>query len=160
MRCWFFLGAGKLGDQAVLWGKRIVNRSQLDDGARVGRTQLLTTQDPLHDPFHVYAHKFTVFVPASYRNSDAHRKALENLLRNARPAATQAHIEYVEPRFRIGFQSMIGFDSVVARYPAGVTLNETPLGRNSVLTAPPYKEGGPSLEIAKQSRIGTTTKLE
>jgi phage tail-like protein len=160
LRRWLFLGAGKLGDQAVLWGKRIVNRSQLDDGAQVGRTQLLTTQDPLRDPFHVYAHKFTVFVPASYRNSDAHRKALENLLRNARPASTEVHIEYVEPRFRIGFQSMIGFDSVVARYPAGVTLGETPLGRASVLTTPPYKEGGPSLEIGKQSRIGTTTKLE
>ena len=144
----------------MLWGKRIVNRSQLDANAQVERTQLRTTQDPWRDPFHFYAHKFTVFVPAAYRDSDPHRKALENLLRHARPASTQAHVEYVEPRFRIGFQSMIGFDSVVARYPAGVTLNETPLGRSSVLTAPPHKEGGPSLEIGKQARIGATTKLE
>jgi phage tail-like protein len=160
LRRWLFLGAGRIGDQAVLWGKRIVNRSQLHEGAQVGRSQLLTTQDPFRDPFHVYAHKFTVFVPASYRASDASRKALENLLRNAQPAATHAHIEYVAPRFRIGFQSTIGFDSVIARYPAGVTLNETPLGRGSVLTEPPHKQGGPSLEIGKQARIGTTTALE
>ena len=34
LRRWLFVGAGRLGDQAVLWGKRIVNRSQLDDTAR------------------------------------------------------------------------------------------------------------------------------
>lgn len=160
LRRWLFVGAGQLGDQAMLWGKRIVNRSQLDNGAQIGHTQLLTTQDPLRDPFHYYAHKFTVFVPARCRDSESQRKALENLLRAARPASTLAQIEYVEPRFRIGFQSMIGFDSVIGRYPAGVTLNETPLDRASVLTAPPHKEGGPSLEIGDQSRIGSTTKLE
>jgi hypothetical protein len=54
---------------------------------------------------------------------------------------------------------MIGFDSVIARYPAGVTLNQTPLGRASVLTPPPHKKGGPSIEVGNQSRIGATTRL-
>lgn len=160
LRRWLFLGVARLGDQAVLWGKRIVNRSQLDDTARTHRTQLLTAQDPLRDPFHVYAYKFSVFVPASFRASDTDRKALENILRNGRPAGTQAQLEYVEPRFRIGFQSMIGFDSVVGRYPAGVTLNDMQLGRATVLTAPPHKQGAPSLSVGEQSRIGTTTRLE
>jgi len=160
LRRWLFLGAGRLGDQAVLWGKRIVNRSQLDETAQVGHTQLITLPDPLRDPFHVYAHRFTVFIPASFRTSVPHRKALLSLIKNAQPAATQAQIEYVEPRFRIGIQSMIGFDSVIARYPAGVTLNQTPLGPASVLTAPPAKAGGPSLEIGTQSRIGSTAKLD
>ena len=160
MRRWLFLGAARLGDQAVLWGKRIVNRSQLDDTARTDRTQLLTAQDSLRDPFHVYAYKFSVFVPASFRSSDTDRKALENILRNGRPAGTQAQLEYVEPCFRIGFQSMIGFDSVVGRYPAGVTLNDMQLGRATVLTAPPHKQGGPSLAIGEQSRVGTTTRLQ
>ncbi|PWT82056.1 MAG: hypothetical protein C5B44_02785 [Acidobacteria bacterium] len=160
LRRWLFLGAGRIGDQAVLWGKRIANRSQLNDGAQLGRSQLRTIQDAFRDPFHYYAHKFTVFVPACYRATEANRKSLENLLRNSRPAATVAQIEYVEPCFRIGFQSMIGFDSVIGRYPGGVTLNETPLGRASVLTKPPHKQGGPSLEIGNQSRIGATTKLD
>jgi phage tail-like protein len=66
LRRWLFVGAARLGDQAVLWGNRIVNRSQLNEEARMDRSQLITTQDPYRDPFHVYAHKFTVFVPASY----------------------------------------------------------------------------------------------
>lgn len=160
LRRWLFLGAGHLGDQAVLWGKRIVNRSQLDEGAQVDRTTLLTIQDPYRDPFHYYAHKFTVFVPASIEKSEGQRKALENLLQTQRPAHTLSHVEFVAPRFRIGVQSMIGLDSVVGRYPEGVMLNQSALGRASVLTAPPYKQGGPSLEIGDQSRIGTTTKLE
>lgn len=160
LRRWLFLGAGRLGDQAVLWGKRIVNRSQLDSTAQTGRTQLRTSQDPLRDPFHLYAYKFSVFVPAFFRKSETARKALEGILRNGRPAATQAQLEYVEPRFRIGFQSMIGFDSVVGRYPAGVTLNGMQLGRATVLTAPPDKQGGPSMEIGEQSRIGSTTRLQ
>ena len=160
LRRWLFLGVGRLGDQAVLWGKRIVNRSQLGDTARTERTQLLTTQDPLRDPFHVYAYKFSVFVPASFRVSDTERKALENILRNGRPAGTQAQLEYVEPRFRIGFQSMIGFDSVVGRYPAGVTLNDTALGCGTVLTGPAHKRAGPSFAIGDQASIGTTTRLE
>jgi hypothetical protein len=99
-------------------------------------------------------------VPACYRKSETHRKALENLLRAGRPASTLAQLEYVEPSFRIGFQSMIGFDSVVGRYPSGVTLDKTPIGPASVLTAPPHKQGGPSMEVGNQSRIGATTRLE
>jgi phage tail-like protein len=160
LRRWLFLGAGRIGDQAVLWGNRIINRTPLNDGAQLGLSKLKTVQDPFRDPFHYYAHKFTVFVPACYRASEANRKSLENLLRASRPATTLSQVEFVEPRFRIGFQSMIGFDSVIARYPAGVTLDQTPLGRASVLTKPPAKQGGPSLEIGNQSRIGATTKLD
>jgi phage tail-like protein len=160
LRRWLFLDSGRLGDQAVLWGKRIMNRSQLNDGAQLDRTRLLTIQDPYRDPFHYYAHKFTVFVPAAIEKSEGQRKALENLLQSQRPAHTVSHVEFVGPRFRIGVQSMIGLDSVVGRYPEGVTLNQSALGGASVLTAPPYKQGGPSLEIGQRSRIGTTTKLE
>ena len=115
------MGEGRLGSQAVLWGKRIVARSQLDAGAQVSQTKLLTAQDPYRDPFHVYAHKFSVFVPACYGRSEQ-RRALENLLGAESPAHTLYRLEFVEPRFRIGFQSMIGLDSVVGRYPRHVTL--------------------------------------
>jgi phage tail-like protein len=158
LRRWLFVGAGRLGDQARLWGKRIANRTQLDEGARLGGTQLVTSQDPDRDPFHYYAHKFTVFLPARYGKCAAHRRALANLLRAGSPAHTRYDVEYVEPRFRIGVQSMLGFDAVVARLPQGVTLNETPLGRASILTSPPHEAGGPSFEIG-ESRIGTTTRL-
>jgi len=160
LRRWLFVGAGRLGDQAVLWGKSIVNRSQLDQNAQLDRTQLKTSQDPYRDPFHVYAHKFSVFVPSRYGCSETERKSLESLLKSESPAHTLAQVIYVEPRFRIGVQSLIGFDSVVARLPQGVTLEQTPLGVASVLTKAAHEQGGPSLEIGGDSRVGTTTRLE
>ncbi len=156
LRRWLELGVGRLGDQAVLWGKRIVNRSQLGEGARVGVTQLKATQDPLRDPFHVYAHRFTVFVPASAGKTPERRRALERLIARERPAHTQANVMYVEPRFRIGYQSMIGLDSVVASVPTeGVTLGETPIGPASVLGG-----GETTAQLVDSSRIGTTTVLD
>lgn len=161
LRRWLFVGAGRLGDQAALWGQRIVNRSQLGAGAQVGRTQLLLTQDPYRDPFHVYAHRFTVFVPARCGATDRQRKALENLLRGESPAQALGSIEYVRPRFRIGVQSMIGLDSVIGRLPEpGVTLSETRLGGDTILGGTPPNEGAPAWEVGKQGRIGTTTRLE
>jgi hypothetical protein len=78
-----------------------------------------------------------------------------------RPAHTQHQLIFVEPRFRIGFQSMIGLDSVVGRYPsAGITLNQTSLGAASLLSTAASKQGGPSFEVGNQSRVGTTTKLD
>lgn len=160
LRRWLFVGAGRLGSQAVLWGKRIVGRSQLDANAQVAETKLNVTQDPHRDPFHVYAHKFSVFVPACYRESESRRRSLENLLKSESPGHAQHQIVYVEPRFRIGFQAMIGLDSVVGRYPAGVTLDRSPLGKATVLTSPPGRGGPPGLSVGESSRVGTTTRLE
>jgi phage tail-like protein len=162
LRRWLFLNRGRLGEQARLWGERIVNRSRLASDtaaatAQLGASQLRTSQDPFRDPFHVYAHKFTVFAPANMARSAAARRGLERLVRSERPAHTAYQIVYVEPRFRIGIQSMIGFDSAVGSYPGGMTLSGTRLGRASVLG--PENAGGETLSVGKQARIGTTTRL-
>jgi len=134
LRRWLFLGLGRLHDQAVLWGRRVANRSQLGtQQAQVDETQLIHRQDPLRDPFHVYAHQFSIFVPARVGKDDRERKGLENLLKAESPAHTKWTIHYVEPRFRIGFQSMIGLDAVVGRYPSGIRLREAKLRNGTVL---------------------------
>ena len=159
LRRWLFLAQGRLGDSATLWGRQIVNRSQLDENAQAGVTRLDTTRDPLRDPFHVYAHRFSVFVPGCFVRSARHRKALELLLRADRPAHTVSQLVAVEPRFRIGIQSMVGLDSVVGRYPEGVTLDGQALGGDTVLGPAAHARGGPSLAIGQSSRVGTTTTL-
>jgi len=158
LRRWLFLGAGRLGDDAMLWGKRIINRSQLNSNGQVGVSQLLTTPDPFHDPFLAYSNKFTVFVPAQFWTSAQKRRGLINLLEAEKPAHTQYQIEYVTPRLRIGFQSMIGLDSVVGRYPSGVTLGQK-LGKDTILSGVPA-QGGPSFEIGRNARIGQGSKLD
>ncbi len=159
LRRWLFLGGGRLGDQAMLWGRRIVNRSQLNEGAQVGQTQLKTTQDPYRDSFHVYAHKFTVFVPARFGRSDKQRKSLENLLKAESPAHTQYQIEYVEPGFCIGVQSMIGFDAVIGRPSREITLDATALGSASLPAGPTHDQGGPTFQLGREGHIGITTRL-
>jgi hypothetical protein len=161
LRRWLLVGTAKLGEQAMLWGKSIVNRSRLGDGARVDQTQLITEQDPFRDPFHVYASTFTVFVPACIARDATARKGLENLLRDESPAHTRWHLELVEPRFRIGVQSMIGYDAVVGCYPEGkVTLDSTTLGRSTILGGAPELAGGPSMRVSSSARIGSTTMLK
>lgn len=160
LRRWLFVGTGRLSDDAVLWGKRIVNRSQLNTNAQASVSQLISTQDPLRDPFYVYAHKFSVFVPAACGKSPLQKRSLMNLLNSEKPAHTQYQLEFVEPRFRIGFQSMIGLDSVVGRYPEGVTLNTSELGSGTLLTSAPNARAGPSFSVGRQARIGSNTRLD
>jgi hypothetical protein len=159
LRRWLFVGAGKLDDQAVLWGESIVNRSKLDKNAQTNVTQLKTVPDPVRDPFMVYAHKFTVFIPACHGRTEGERRSFESMVRRESPAHTSFDVRYVEPRFRIGIQSMIGLDSVIGQYPQSLTVDGTRLGPGSVLGTPPDKAGGPSFEIGG-SRIGSTTLLD
>jgi phage tail-like protein len=159
LRRWLFVGGGRLGDQAVLWGKRIVNRTQLDTGSRADSTKLVMTPDPYHDPFGVYASRYSVFVPAAIRRSAARQRGLENLLRSETPAHARYQVEYVEPRFRIGIQSMIGYDAVIGRYPAGMVLEAARLGQATVLGGAPDLRPGPEMSIGRRTRVGETTRL-
>jgi phage tail-like protein len=164
LRRWLFVGAGRLGEHARLWGERIVNRSRVGEPAggegtaQAGVSQLVTSQDPWRDPFHVYAHTFTVFAPARLAASTGARRSLERLIRTERPGHAAYSIAYVKPRFRIGVQSMIGFDSVVGCWPEGASLDvHSRLGRATVLG--PGHDGGPAFAVGTESRVGTTTRL-
>jgi phage tail-like protein len=159
LRRWLRVGAGRLSDDAVVWGERLFGRTRLCAHGQLGVTRLDTSPDPARDPFLVHANQFSVFVPARYGATDRGRRALDNLLKSEAPAGTYGYLHLVEPRFRIGIQSLLGFDSVVAAVPQGVTLGATPLGAASILTAPPHLEGGPAIVLDKDGRVGTTTLL-
>lgn len=152
LRRWFEAGASRLGDQTVLWGQSVVKRSQLGSNAQVGVTALKGSQDPLRDPFHVYAHQFTAFVPASAGRTPERRKAIEGLVAWGSPAHTVGQVRYVDARMRIGVQSSIGLDTVVARMPAGFVLGQTELGPASVLD-------GADRRSIDNTAIGTTAVL-
>lgn len=158
LRRWLFVGAGRLGDQAKLWGESIVGRSQLDANAQIGVTRMHGIQDAYRDPFHHYAHKFTVFVPACYGKSPQARRSLINLLESEKPAHTQPAIEYVSPRMRIGVQASVGLNTVVGRYPEHVLLGGARLGGDSVLPESPA--GGAPAFRTGASRIGSSTRLQ
>ena len=146
----------------MLWGSRLVDRAQLAGGGQqssgsavVGRSALTATPDPLTDPFRLHAYRFSVFVPARVREQAGERRALEQLLAREAPAHTEAEVHYVEPRFRVGVQAMIGLDSVIARTPIGVRLDETELRRGSVLGG---RRRGRGFAVG-DARIGSGNRL-
>lgn len=163
LRRWLLLGVGRLGEQSRLWGQKIVNRTQLngshfDGNAQLGITQLNTRQDPLRDPFHVYAHQFSVFLPAWVERISAYQKAIARLVEAEKPAHAQHQIVYVAPRFRVGIQSMIGFDSVIGCYPAGVTLGASALGKATVLSS--GEGSSAAARIGINNTIGSRNRLQ
>jgi phage tail-like protein len=160
LRRWLFVGAARLGAEAVLWGKQIVNRTQLDHNARAAGTRLIMTPDPLRDPLHFYAHGFTVFVPACVGGTEAGRKSIENLLRRESPAHTRWDIALVEPRFRIGVQSMIGFDAVIGCLPAAARVGEATLGGALLVGSATRRDGRGELRAGRAGRVGIGARLQ
>lgn len=135
LRRWLHLGTGRLGDASVLWGARILGRSQLDTTAQVDGTRLDAVRDPLRDPFHENAQRISVFLPAAAVENPVDRGAAQRLLAEHVPAHVEARIVPVRPRMRIGIQASIGLDAVVGCWPSGITLGESGLGRGTILSA-------------------------
>jgi hypothetical protein len=156
IRRWLFLGAGRLGDAAVLWGETIMGRSQVGNTARLGATRLDTSRAAVTDPFNADSYAFTVFVPGGLARTASARAATQRLLDQEKPAWAKAKLRFVLPRMRIGIQANIGFDSVVGCWPEGVLLDAARLGRASVLSAGPNVDAGPRLG---QSRVGAGARI-
>jgi hypothetical protein len=157
LRRWLFLGAGRIGDAAELWGAGILGRSQLGVTARTGATRLDATRDPLRDPFHRDAHRLSLFLPAHALASAPARGALARLVAEHVPAHVEARVVPVHPRMRIGIQASLGFDSVVGCWPPslasdGFALGAVRLGRASVLPG----AGGPG---GLPPRLGRDSRL-
>lgn len=167
LRRWMLLDHARLSDNAKLWGERIVNRSRLGgpgefsvpgapSGAQLGVTQLKKAQDPCRDPFHVYAHKLSIFAPAACLRDPSTARALQRLVELERPAHVQAQVVAVEPRFRVGMQSMLGLDAVIGWRAQPVRLDEGTLGRATVLTG--AVDPRPRFRVG-DARIGEKTIL-
>jgi phage tail-like protein len=156
IRRWLFLGAGRLGDAAVLWGETIMGRSQLGNIAQLGVTRLDTSLAADTDPFNAEAYAFTVFVPGGLARSASAKSSAQRLIDQQKPAWSQAKLRFVLPRMRIGIQACVGFDSVVGCWPEGVLLDAARLGRGTVLSAAPNVDAGPRLGLA---RIGPGIRI-
>lgn len=165
LRRWLFLNQARLGDAAVLWGANIVDRLQLDVHAEIGDFQLLDAGDPLRDPFHTYAHTFTIFVPLGH-NGEREQQMVESIVEMAKPAHTAGTVTAVMPRMCIGSQSVVGVNTVIAAYPAGVSLEGGPgdgagsrLGDGTLLSPSEDEAEPPRMRIGKQTRIGSDTLI-
>uniref|UniRef100_UPI0035CA0B24 phage tail protein n=1 Tax=uncultured Sphingomonas sp. TaxID=158754 RepID=UPI0035CA0B24 len=152
LRRWLWLGRGRLGSDAVVWGESILGRSRLDDTAQADVTRLDTTRNPLLDPLNVAANRASVFLPARTVGDPRKLGMVRRLIQDLTPADVLVAIVPVHARMRIGIQASIGFDSVVGCWPAGVTLDRSALGRATILTGP-VPGGRDAASVGRTARL-------
>jgi phage tail-like protein len=156
LRRWLFLGRGRLGVASQLWGEGILKRTRLGGGEPLGSTMIKLERDPLRDPFHAYAHRFSVFLPAARAPNAATRRRIETLVRLEAPVHTEADIHWVKPNLTLGSQSTLGFDTVLGACAPG-RFGEAKLGDASALSgaSPPSM----SLVLDRSAIIGRNARL-
>ncbi len=156
LRKWLFLSSqSSLGEGSQLWGNSIVSRLQLEENSRIGDFALVGTGDPLRDPFHVYAHKFSVFIPTAQVRSGLAERQLNRLIDLEKPAYTSYQLCKIESRFRVGVQSTVGLDTLVGTYPRLVLNYCSTLGHDAVLSGD-WERGTESMRVGDRSRVGVS----
>ena len=158
-RRWLVVDSARLGDQSAVLGKDIMKRLQIGENSKIGTFQLIDYGNPSLDFFNSYAYQFIVIVPRWPGATDADQMALQQIIDMAKPAHTQAQLRWEEPRFRIGLQSFVGVDTVLAKYPVGMIEGQGSLGYDTVLGSPEEISKRPSSSVGRSSRIGCNTIL-
>ncbi|TFV49626.1 phage tail protein [Bradyrhizobium niftali] len=156
LRRWLFLGRGRLGATSQLWGEGILKRTRLAGGEPLGTTMIKLERDPLRDPYHAHAHRFSVFLPAARAPSAAMRLKIENLIRLEAPAHTDPDIHWVKPNLTLGSQSTLGFDTVLGDRAAG-HFGEARLGDASALSGSSLRSMGTVLD--RSTSLGRNIRL-
>jgi phage tail-like protein len=158
LRRWAIAGSGRLGDTTTLFGPEIVRRLQLDEFSSIGSFQLVDEDDPLHDPFLVHAHRFSLLLLA--REDERLLARARRVAELAKPAHTEVDVVSVQPLLRVGTQSTVGLDTVVADVPEPGRAGAARLGRGVVVGADPRLGGRRPAQIGTRARVGLDTGLE
>jgi phage tail-like protein len=159
LRRWLTVGSSTLGDQSSVFGKDVIERLQVGVNSSIGSFQLVDYGDPSLDIFNAYAYQFIVIVPRWPGATQSDQMAIQQIIDMAKPAHTVAQLRWAEPRFRIGIQSFVGVDTVLAKYPVGVIEGQGSLGYDTVLGNPAETSKRPSSSLGRSSRIGCRTTL-
>jgi len=164
LRKWAFLSDSVLGCDSMVWSNGVVGRLQLGENSNFPGVRLDSTNDPLLDPFHQYANRFSVLLPVSFCDGARKEMAVRSIIDAEKPAHTEYSIRKVHPRMRVGLQSTIGVDSYIGVYPIAVLSSEempmvSRLGIDCVLGESPEEKGAPVFRVGRKSRVGIDTLI-
>jgi phage tail-like protein len=159
LRRWLIVGQSSLGNCSSVFGDDVLRRLHIGSNSSIGKFQLLDNGDPRFDLFNEYAYQFQVFVPRWPGAQESDRQTLEAIIEMAKPAHTEAQLQWNDPRFRIGIQSFVGVDTVIGRYPEGVIEGQGKLGYDTVLGDPGVDGKRPSLAVGRNTRLGNSMLL-
>jgi phage tail-like protein len=151
LRRWAVHNASRLGDASELFGPEVVRRLKVGDYSTIGEFALVGVPSPRTDPFRVFAHAFTLFVHAGRDDDTAALAAsARRIVAAVSPAHTSPVVCVVRPTARLGVQSRLGMDAVVAGpQPAGHLGDQLGIA----LAADPRAGGLTSIGI--DARVGT-----
>jgi phage tail-like protein len=111
-----------------MWSASRTARLRLDEYARIGAADLVGTGDPVRDPFHEYAHRFRVYVPAAWVRDSKQEGQLRRAIEAEKPAHTRYELCLIASRMQVGLQSTVGVDTIVGGLAPGNVL-----GRDTLL---------------------------
>lgn len=140
---WTTMLAPATAEGAVVGTSAVLDQSQLIDEEDFG--------SPL---FKDVAYQFSVAVYRSQVMAPGALATIRAVIDSEKPAHTNYHLCVIDPDFRIGFQSRLGIDTVVAGPPRSLSLEtDQQLGVDSVLAGPP------SSLLGQDSRLGVSVRL-
>jgi len=149
---------GANGQTALGWTTMLAPAQP--QGAVVGtsavldQSHLITDEDFGAPLFTDVAYQFCVEVYRSQVMCPHTLAQVRTIIEQEKPAHTAYHLCIIDPRFRVGFQSRVGIDTVVAGPPRSLALGtDQVLGVDAALAGP-----APGL-LGAESRLGVSTRL-
>ena len=128
------------------------------EGAVLGSTavadhsRLLADEDYGVPAYEDVAHRFLVYVYSAELSSADQLRAVRRMLDQEKPAHTTYELCVIEPRMRVGLQSLVGVDAIVGGAPLGGAFDGTrALGLDAVLPDAGRVAGG---IIGDNARVG------
>jgi phage tail-like protein len=156
LRTWLRTCCGVLDSGVRLWSRDFYQRLQLDTYSRLGYFRLTNTPEPVAEPFTWGAHRFSVFFPVNPYDTGQTAAKVIQVVESEKPAHTQAVYCPVYPRFRVGVQSTIEVDTVVADINHLVLGSLATLGYDSILAGSPAARATNQID---RSRTGVNSTL-
>ena len=133
-------------------------------GAVLGTTAILDASDLIDEDeagtplFEDLASRFCVHVYAADLTGPDSVDGLRRLLAREQPAETDAHVCVIEPRARVGFQSTVGVDAIVAAGPGPLVLGDGAGGLGVDSALPPRPAGEPA-RLGLGARVGIDARI-
>jgi hypothetical protein len=134
-------------------------------GAVVGTTSTLDQSHLIEEKdfgaplFEDLAHFFYVLVHWNQLRCKSDLDTVRALIEREKPAHADYHLCVIEPKMRVGFQSQVGIDTIVAdEAPDMVLTAPTKLGHDTVISefSGIYRQEG---RVGQDSRVGTKTSI-
>jgi phage tail-like protein len=125
----------------------------LNESAVIGSSTVADEWE-LHEPeFADYAHRFLIFLYPVHLMDGITQRTIQMILDREKPAHTQYFCCAIEPMMRVGEQSMVGLDTIIAKDPDELVVGMSfTIGEDSIINR---KNAGTGFIAGKGSNIGT-----